>query len=95
VVLATDWGSVGPLRSAESESQTDGHRVGEWQTDVTRERVESECNLSNPASNFLYRITRNQANTSAKLQWHKTKGMHTSKDGGGPGLIYHLERSQV
>jgi hypothetical protein len=74
-----------------TERVSDGKWVKEWANDKDNRRkcVVSKCNFSNQASNFLYRrITRNQArDTSTKLQWHKAKGMYTSKDGGDQATL--------
>jgi hypothetical protein len=57
----------------------------EWQIDADTKECVLDLNVMSkwtPDFFIQKKTKKSQANTSAKLQWHKTKGMHTSKDGG-------------
>ena len=82
-VGATDRGSVGPplwalLNLWESESPTDGHRVSEWQANMTRERVLNLCVMSKWTPDFFIQKKKKQTKQKKTKKQEKPGRTHPS-----------------
>ena len=82
---ATDWAQSAPLNLWESESQTDGHRVGKngvTNRQDTRECAGSECIVqTNTRHFFIQKKNKKPGKHICQVTVTQIKGMHTSNDG--------------